>query len=59
MRSAALIVAAGLVLGFGSVSEAKVESMDGMNLGEHWFGPKRTMADLKGRVVMVEMWGFN
>ena len=33
--------------------------LDGVNLGEHWFGPNLTLDDLKGRIVLLEFWGYN
>ncbi|MBL4844221.1 MAG: hypothetical protein JKY65_01735 [Planctomycetes bacterium] len=59
MKLRCTAVALGLMLSLGGPAFAKVESLDGVNLGEHWYGPKRTEADLKGRVVMIEEWGFN
>ena len=54
-----LCIALGLMVTFSGVVQAKVESLDGANLGQWWYGPKYSMEDLKGRVVMVEMWGYN
>ena len=51
--------ALGLLVSLSGAAFAKVESLEGMNMGEHWAGPKLSESDLKGRVVMVEMWGFN
>ena len=48
-----------LALSLPGLAEAKVTSLDGANLGEHWYGPKYTLEDLKGRVVMFELWGYN
>ena len=31
----------------------------GFKFGEHWFGPDLTEEDLKGRVVLIEDWGYN
>lgn len=36
-----------------------VTSLEGANLGTHWYGPNYTLDDLKGRVVVIEMWGYN
>ena len=33
--------------------------VEGLKLGEHWYGPKLEVGDLKGRVVLVEFWGRN
>lgn len=38
---------------------AQVTSLEGANLGTHWFGPKVELDDLKGRCVLVEVWGYN
>lgn len=59
MKISFMAAALGLVLSFSGAAFAKVESLEGMRMGEHWYGPKLTESDLKGRVVMVEMWGFN
>ncbi len=32
---------------------------DAFKFGEHWYGPEYSMADLKGRVVLIEDWGYN
>jgi len=47
------------LLAVSGAAQAKVDSLDGARLGTWWYGPKLTMEDLKGRVVMVEMWGYN
>lgn len=52
--SAAIALAALLV---GSPAFA-VDDLDKANLGEHWYGPKRTLEELKGHVVFWENWGF-
>ena len=52
-------MALGMLLALGSVAAAEVAPLDQVNLGEHWFGPKYSPDDLKGRVVMLEQWGFN
>ena len=31
--------------------------VEGLNLGTYWFGSKIDHNDLKGKVVLVEMWG--
>ena len=28
-------------------------------MGEHWYGPKRTLESTKGHVVLWENWGYN
>ncbi len=47
------------LLALSGVAQAKVDSLEGANLGTWWYGPKFSLEDLKGRVVMVEMWGYN
>lgn len=56
--SVALAFGLGLAL-LSGVADAQVSSLQGGNLGQHWYGPEYTMDDLKGRVVMVEAWGYN
>ena len=53
-----LTFAAGLVLAFASTAFAKTE-LEGVALGQYWSGPEWTQDDLKGRVVMFELWGYN
>ena len=57
MRKA--IFALALALCLPGIAEAKVTSLEGVNMGEHWYGPKYSAEDLKGRVVMFELWGYN
>jgi hypothetical protein len=58
IRTAAL--SAALVLGLQATAQAgTIGTLDKVDLGEHWFGPKRTPSELQGRVVMIELWGFN
>lgn len=38
---------------------ATTKLQDAFKFGEHWYGPKYTMDDLKGRVVLLEDWGYN
>lgn len=40
-------------------AHAQVKSLEGASLGTHVMGPKYTNADLKGRVVFIEVWGVN
>lgn len=54
-----LLSAIAVVLLSSSTAFAKVESLDGANLGVHWFGPERSLESLKGRVVLWENWGYN
>ena len=48
-----------LALSIPGLAEAKVTSLEGATLGEHWYGPNYSLEDLKGRVVMFELWGYN
>ena len=32
-------------------------TIDELNLGAYWYGPKITKKDLAGKVVLVELWG--
>lgn len=61
MRMTSMLAAAGLVtLALsGAASAGGIGDLSTVDLGEHWAGPKRNIADLKGRVVMIEEWGFN
>lgn len=59
MHFTRMAAAVGLVVGLSTASLAKVESLEGASLGEHWAGPKRSVDELKGRVVLIELWGFN
>ena len=41
-------------------AEPKGEAnLAGVTLGEHWYGPDYTLDDLKGRIVLLEFWGYN
>lgn len=59
MRRAILALALSLGLLMPTAAEAKVTSLEGASLGEHWYGPNYSMEDLKGRVVLFELWGYN
>jgi hypothetical protein len=54
-----LLVAAFALLLFTGNARAACQSLDGANLGAHWYGPKRSMEELKGHVVLWENWGYN
>lgn len=48
------------VLAFAAgTAQAQVTSLEGISMGTHWYGPEYSADDLKGRVVMVENWGYN
>lgn len=38
---------------------ASATTIDDLTLGETWYGEPLKPADLKGRVVLVEFWGYN
>ena len=55
----ALALLAVLALGMpqaGAEDPAPI-TLDGLDLGTHWFGPKITKEDLAGKVVLYVMWG--
>jgi hypothetical protein len=56
---AALAVPALLTAPVAAESEGQKSEIEGMSLGEHIYGPKFSLEDLKGRVVLVEFWGIN
>ena len=53
-----LLLAVSLVLLSYAPAFAKVESLEGASLGEHWYGPKETLETVKGHVVFWENWGY-
>lgn len=57
--SAALLAPVFLTLaGAGDKKSGETTSgIEGLKLGDHWYGPKLSTEDLKGRVVLVEFWG--
>lgn len=66
MRKSALLFAGALVaaLGFaahalesGQGSAAPDTRVEGLRLGEYWYGNQITHDDLIGKVVLVEIWG--
>lgn len=58
MRSALITCTLALTLAMPTVAQA-AGPLDQISLGEHWYGPNHTLDDLKGRVVMFELWGYN
>ena len=42
--------------GQGPVEPGPIRVAD-LDLGTHWFGPEVDVADLAGKVVLVEIWG--
>ena len=53
---AATATLAGAEQGQGPVEGDNVH-IDGLNLGEYWYGKSVTKQDLVGKVVLFEMWG--
>ena len=47
---ASLVLSAGLAQGM---------SLEDVTLGDTWYGDPVTVEDMKGRVVLIEMWGRN
>ena len=43
--------------GPGDVSETSSSKIDQIQLGTHWFGPKLSVEKLRGKVVLLEIWG--
>lgn len=56
-------LATGLVLAAAALacaaSPAAATAIEDLQLGDLWYGPPITPDGLKGRVVVVEFWGFN
>jgi len=43
--------------GEGQGTAAPDTEISGLNIGAHWYGAEIDKADLKGKVVLVEIWG--
>ena len=56
MRKLILAAAAALLLPSAALA---ADDLDKANLGQHWYGPDRTMESLKGHIVLWENWGYN
>jgi hypothetical protein len=54
--STAVLAALPAFLTLAAAGDEK-SAIEGLRLGEHWYGPKLATEDLKGRVVLVELWG--
>jgi hypothetical protein len=53
------LFAAAAVLLLHGTALAKVESLEGAREGAHWYGPKYSLEDMKGHIVIWENWGYN
>ena len=56
---AALALPALLTSSASAQSEGEKSEIEKISLGDHIYGPKVNVEDLKGRVVLVEFWGIN
>lgn len=45
------------LLALSTLALAEGEHIRDLNLGEYWYGAQIDMNDLKGKVVLVEIWG--
>jgi hypothetical protein len=52
-----LLAAAIVAVVQGTASAA--DDLDKVNMGQHWYGPERTLASLKGHIVLWEKWGHD
>lgn len=54
-------VGLGMLLSLALVRPAGAQEprTEGISLGTHIMGPKLTTNDLKGRVILLELWGIN
>lgn len=43
--------------GEGQGTAAADTELSGLNIGTHWYGAEIDASDLKGKVVLVEIWG--
>lgn len=43
--------------GPGDISATSDSKIDQIQLGTHWFGPELTVEKLRGKVVLLEIWG--
>ena len=53
----ALLVAAVAVADSGQGTADKNANAAGLRLGTYWYGARISHADLRGKVVLVEIWG--
>lgn len=51
------LIASGEDGGPGDVSATSTSTIDGIGFGTHWFGPEIKTEDLRGKVVLLEIWG--
>lgn len=61
MRSGRVGLASLFLLAFlaAAAPTASAVSIEDLSLGDTWWGDTHKVEDLKGRVVIVEFWGFN
>ena len=60
MRTAFATLVVAAAPSFVLAAEATEKStLESVSLGGHVFGPKISVDDLKGRVVLIEFWGRN
>jgi hypothetical protein len=53
----AFLAALPLLCSLARAEDSKSE-LDSVRLGDVWYGPKVTVEDLKGRVVLIDFWGL-
>ena len=53
----ALALCAGYAPAGGQGTVKGRPTLDGLNLGTYWYGAEIDKSDLKGKVVLVEIWG--
>jgi|SoiMethySBSTD1v2_1073268.scaffolds.fasta_scaffold188297_2 hypothetical protein len=61
-RRSGFLLSATLCLGMPLAAEesgASKAAIDSLSLGSHVFGPKVSVEDLKGHVVLIDFWGRN
>ena len=60
MRKTLFVLAvAALFCAAPRTAHAKVSSLENARMGQHWFGPDRSLESLKGHIVLWENWGYN
>jgi hypothetical protein len=59
MTKTLLGVSLGILFGLALIGPVGAQEASGISLGTHIMGPKLTADDLKGRVILFEVWGIN